>query len=94
MEVHVAARTLALELPEDLIATLGSPEAAVVIAREALLFELLREGRVGQSRVAELLGLTREEVLERMEHYEIDQGPRTADELASDAAVAERAAGS
>ena len=85
-------RTLALELPEDLIDTLGSPEAALVMAKEAFLFELLREGRVGQSRVAELLGLTRSEVLERMERYGIDQGPRTAEELASDAVVAEEAA--
>ena len=94
MEVGVTTRTLAFELPEDVIETLGSPEAVLAVAREAFLFELLREGRVGQSRVAELLGLTRWEVLERMERYGIDQGPRTAEELASDAAVAEQAAAS
>jgi hypothetical protein len=83
---------LALELPEDLVEMLGSSEAAQAIAREAFLFELLREGRIGQSRLAELLGLTRWEVLERLERYGIYQGPRTAEELASDAAVAENTA--
>jgi len=66
-------------------------EASSVLERE---YELLREGRIGQSRLAELLGLTRWEVLERLERYGIDQGPRTTEELASDAAVAERAASS
>ena len=85
-------RALVLELPEDVIAALGSPQAAIDKAREALMLELLREGYVGQSRVAELLGISRWAVLDLMARYGIDQGPRDAGELARDVENAERAA--
>ena len=88
----MADRTLVLRLPEDLVASLGSDEVAAEKAKEALVFELVREGRLGQSRAGELLGITRSAVLALLTRYGIDQGPSTADELARDAANADRAA--
>jgi len=54
----MGTRTLAVELPEDLVALLGSPELAAAKAKEALVMELLREVKIGQSKAAELLGVS------------------------------------
>ena len=88
----MAGRTVALDLPEELVELFGSAEAAASRAKEALVFELLRDGRIGQSRVTELLGLTRWDVLDLMAEHGVKQGPRTQDELEQDAARAVRAA--
>lgn len=45
---------------------LGAPEEAVAKAREALVFELLRQCQNGHSCAAQLLGITRETVLDLM----------------------------
>ncbi len=77
----MATRTLALELPDELVALLGPPEAAVAKAKEALVLELLREARISQSQAADLLGVTRWEILERMAEHAIPSGPATPGEL-------------
>ena len=88
----MGGRTVALELPEELVESFGSAEAATRRAKEALVVELLRDGRISQSRAGELLGVTRWDVLDLMGRYGVPQGPRTETELAEDAERAERAA--
>ena len=73
--------TLTLELPEELVALLGSPEAAVAQAKEALVLELLRQTRISQGKAATLLGLTRWEIIDLMAKHDILMGPLTAEEL-------------
>jgi hypothetical protein len=77
-----AKTALVVELPDELVALLGSPEAAATRAKEALVLDLLREGQLGQSRAAELLGLTRWDILDLMARHQIPSGPETADEMA------------
>jgi hypothetical protein len=81
MEAAVANQILALELPDELVALLGSPEAAVAKARESLVLDLLREARISQGRAAPRLGLTRWDILDLMARYQIPSGPRTAEEM-------------
>jgi predicted HTH domain antitoxin len=69
-----------LELPDEIMALLGSPEGAAAKAREALVLELLREARIGQGMAAELLGLTRADVLDLMVERRIPAGPEAAEE--------------
>ena len=88
----LTTRTLTLELPEDLVESLGSVDAAARRAKEALVFELLREGRIGQSRIAELLGISRWDVLDLMGKYGVTQGPRSEADLATDVQQAEKSA--
>ena len=71
---------MSLELPDDLVALWGSPQAAAAKAKEALVMELLREARIGQSRAAELLGISRGAVLDLTVQYGVPSGPSTADE--------------
>ena len=77
----MASRVLTLDLPEDVVALLGSPGEAGAQVKELLVVELLRRGRIGQSRAAEVLGTTRWGILELMGRYDILQGPETAEAL-------------
>ena len=74
VEADVVTRTLALELPEELIELLGSPEASVAKAKEALVLELLREARISRGKAAHLLGLTGWEILDLMAQHAIVRG--------------------
>ncbi len=80
----MSTRTIELELPEDLVKLLGSPEAAASRAKEALVLELLREASISQGQAAQLLGLTRWDILDLMARHQIPSGPETAEELRKD----------
>lgn len=82
--------TLTVELPEDLVETLGSPEALASQARQAFVLDLLREGQISQGVVARLLGITRYDVLDLMARYQIPSGLRTAEEMDRDLENARR----
>ena len=61
------------------------------MARESLIVELLREGRLSQGQVARLLGITRWDVLMLMARLGIPSGPETAEEMRRDIEAARRA---
>ena len=77
----MATRAVTIELPEELIALLGSDDVAATRARTALVLELLREGLLSQGQVAQILDLTRWDVLNLMVQHRIASGPETAEEL-------------
>lgn len=76
----MAARVISLELLDELVMLLGTPEAAARQAKQALVLDLLREARIGQGMAAELLGLTRADILDQMTQHHILSGPATAEE--------------
>jgi predicted XRE-type DNA-binding protein len=86
----MAIRTLPLQVPEELVALLGTPEAVTARAKEALVLDLVRQARIGQSKAAELLGITRGALLDLMAEHRIPSGAETAAELATDLASARR----
>lgn len=92
-EAPVNTRTLALELPKELVALLGTPEAATAKAKEALVLELLREARISQGKAARMLGLTRWDILDLMARHEIPSGPQTAEEVHQETDVVRRLLG-
>lgn len=77
----MATRTLMLELPEEVVALIGSDEAAATKAKEALVLELLREGQISQGQAARLLGITRWDLLALAARYQIPPGPATPAEM-------------
>jgi hypothetical protein len=77
-------RTLSVEVPEELVTLLGTPEAAAATAREALVLHLLRQARIGQGKAAELLGITRWDLLDLMVQHRVDSGPETGEEVAQE----------
>ena len=90
VEVGVGNRTLSLELPDELVALLGSEEAAAAKAKEALVLELLREARISQGKAARLLGLTRWDILDLLVQHHIPSGPETAEDVRREIADARR----
>jgi hypothetical protein len=81
MEVGMTTLTLSLDVPQYLITQLGSPEAAAAKAKEALVLQLLREAEITQGQAAELLDLSRGDILDLMALHAIPSGPTTAEEL-------------
>jgi predicted HTH domain antitoxin len=88
----MTAKTITLELPEDLVALLGPPDTISVRAREALVLQLLREAQISQGRAARLLGLTRGDMLRVMAEQRIFSGPETAEEAERDVEAARKGA--
>lgn len=86
----MATRALTVELPEELLALLGSDEEATIKTREALVMELLRETAISQGQAAELLGITRWDLIDLMAHYRVPSGPESVEELQQDLESARR----
>lgn len=74
----------------ELVALLSRPEAVAARAKEALVDDLLRQGQIGQSKAAELLGVTRGALLDLMAEHRVPSGADTAEELAADLDAARR----
>ncbi|MCX6020875.1 MAG: UPF0175 family protein [Chloroflexi bacterium] len=74
-------RTLMVELPEEVAALLGTPEQAAAKAKESLVLQLLREAQISQGKAAELLGISRWDMLDVMAAQHIESGPETAEEM-------------
>ena len=83
-------RRLTIELPADLLAQLGSSEELTAKAKRAFVLELLREARISQGKAAELLGVTRWEILDLAAQYRIPSGPATSDDMDEEIALARR----
>ncbi len=77
----MTSRTLTVELPDELILLLGSPGAAASTAREALVVELLRDGRVSQGQAARLLAIPRWDLIALMGQYQVPSGPESIEDL-------------
>src|SRR5437899_11298871 len=83
-------RTLTLEVPEELVQLLGSPEAVAAKAKEALVLDLLRQAEISQGKAARLLGITRWDILDLMALHQIPSGPETVEELRREIEFARR----
>ncbi|MFW6074029.1 MAG: UPF0175 family protein [Chloroflexota bacterium] len=88
----MATKSVTVELPEELVAFLGSPEKTNERVRKSLVLELLREGEISQGKAAELLGVSKSAVLEVMKEHNIYSGPRTSDEISQEIESARRLA--
>ncbi|MBI3974576.1 MAG: UPF0175 family protein [Chloroflexi bacterium] len=86
----MATQTLPLELPEDLVTLLGSPEEAAARAKEALVLELLRQGHISQGKAAHVLGIDRWAMLDLMAQHQILSGPVDAEEMRREVEELER----
>jgi predicted HTH domain antitoxin len=87
---RATARTITIELPEDLVAALESLDGIEDRAWKALVLDLLRDGAISQGRAARLLGVTRYDILDLMASHHIPSGPLTAEEMRQDIENARR----
>lgn len=77
----MTSQSLIFELPGELVELIGSPETAAGRAREALIMDLVRDAAISQGKAAELLGISRWEILDLMARYRIQTGPETPEEI-------------
>ena len=80
----MTAKIITLELPEDLIESLGTVDEIAGRAQKALVLDLLRDAQITQAQAAQLLGVTRYDILDLMAIYHIPSGPQTAEEMQQD----------
>ena len=59
-----------LELPDEVLDTLREQDLAIM-AKEALVMELLREHQISQGKAAHLLAMNRDDLFSRMAKYQI-----------------------
>lgn len=86
-------RRVTFVLPEEVFALLDRQgEGANATAKEAFVMGLVRDARISQGKAAELLGVTRWEILDAMVRYRIPSGPTTPEELQQELELARRAA--
>jgi predicted HTH domain antitoxin len=78
---RTVARTITIELPDDLVAALDSLDGIEDRAWKALVLDLLRDGHISQGKAAHLLGVTRYDILDLMASHYIPLGPRTPEEV-------------
>ena len=86
----MAMQTLAVEVPEELVTMLGSPEAAAAKAKLALVLQLLRKAEITQGQAADFLCLTHWDILDLMAEHRILSGPVTAEEVEEEMATVRR----
>ncbi|MGH2352125.1 MAG: UPF0175 family protein [Chloroflexota bacterium] len=78
-----------MSLPDDLVALLGTTQESAAAARQAVVLELLRHGRISQGRAAAVLGLSRYALLDLMAEHDVPSGALTGDEYEQDLAAAD-----
>lgn len=83
---------IAFDMPDELLAKLGTSDELAAEAKRAFVLDLLRDGRIGQGRAAELLGIPRSELLLLMVRYAIPSGLRTPEDVDKEVETARRIA--
>jgi predicted HTH domain antitoxin len=73
--------TVSFEVPDNLFELFDSPEEASGAAKEAFVLHLLRESRISQGKAAELLGISREAMIDLAARERIPVGPLSAEDL-------------
>ena len=86
----MSSQPVTVDVPDRLVELLGSPQAVAERMQTALVLDLLRQGEISQGRAAELLGITRWDILQLMVKHEIPSGPRTVEELQEDIEAARK----
>lgn len=80
----MASQHVTVDIPDQVVELLGSPQAVAERMRLTLVIDLLRGGRISQGRAAELLGISRWDMLQLMVEHQIPSGPQTVEELRED----------
>lgn len=77
-------KPVTIELPAQLVELFGSEEGAKQGAREAIVLDLLRQGRLSRGKAAELLGIPMSELPELLGRYRIPWFGSSTDEVQRD----------
>jgi predicted HTH domain antitoxin len=84
----MALQSVTVDLPEEIVALLGSDQPPSEAARKAIILSLLREAKISQGKAAELLGISMWEMMDLIVEQDIQTGPQTAEEIDEEIATA------
>ena len=77
-------KIIEIAVPEEIIALLGSEDAVRKEAKEALVLDLVRRGKVSKGKAAELLGMSLWDLPELVAQYQLPWFSYPPEELAED----------
>ena len=77
-------KTLKFEVPDEVVKVLGSVDAATKEAKEALVLDLVRRGKISRSKAAELLKLNLWDLPSLLAQYRLPWFDYTEQELDAD----------
>ncbi len=77
-------KTITIEIPDEIINLLGSEEEAVKEAKEALVLDLVRRGKVSKGKAAELVGISLWDLPDLLAKYRIPWFDYSKEELQRD----------
>ena len=77
-------KTLKLEVPDEVVELLGSVNAATKEAKEALVLDLVRRGKISRGKAAELLDLNLLDLPKLLAQYKLPWFDYTEKELEAD----------
>lgn len=86
----MATVTVPLTVSEELVSFIGSVDELADRAREALVLDLLRDVKISQGKAAELLGISRWDIMQLAAQRSIPFGPQSIEEIDRDLAVLTR----
>jgi predicted HTH domain antitoxin len=75
------SRRLVLEFPKDVPEEDLKDKQVLMRAKEGAVMELLRKAKISQGRAAELLGISRHDIVDLMGKYDIPVFDATSEEL-------------
>jgi len=81
------SRTITMEVSDELMKLLGSEEEIEKEARQALVMDLIRRGKISRGKAAELLGISLWDLPELLSSYEIPWFDYSKEQLAQDMAA-------
>jgi len=77
-------KTITIEIPGEIVNLLGSEEEAVKEAKEALVLDLVRRGKVSKGKAAELVGISLWNLPDLLAKYRIPWFDYSKEELQRD----------
>jgi predicted HTH domain antitoxin len=77
-------KIIEITIPDEIISLLGSEEEARKEAKEALILDLVRRGKVSKAKAAELIGISLWDLPEFLDKYRIPWFDCTEEDLQKD----------
>jgi len=77
-------RIIKISLPDEIINLLGSEEETIKEAKEALVLDLVRRGKVSKAKAAELIGISLWDLPAFLNDYQIPWFDYTEEDLQKD----------
>ena len=81
------SRTITMEVSDELIKLMGSEEEIEREAKQALVMDLVRRGKISRGKAAELLGISLWDLPELLSSYKIPWFDYGKEQLAEDMAI-------